>query len=870
MTTKDKIHSILSLIESAGLVRSNEFIRIGIPLPSGQFHDAEDIRISDGKQILPSERKPTIYWPDGSIKWCLLGFYILLDKYEEKNIFLSTAQTASRPKNQDPPIKDGTDSIQVKTKNYDFQLSKRHFCFFKRITRKDTVVAENGFCSLLTGDDESLEAVIDEFDCRTVHGEQYPLYSEVVMAGRFHNSNGPMAFNFETRLEFFFESDRVDCSMTLHNPNRARHPSGLWDLGDINSLYIKDFSLGFDVNDKQEIRWKAEPGQDWELLKGNTVDIYQESSGGEHWDSPNHKNRYNRVPMQYKGYRCKCDNYTQTGNRASPMIGIDYKNFSINVGIEKFWQNFPKSLRANGNRIELNLLPEQFPDLIELQPGEKKTHHFFIDLSGHLDKAALTENPIHISLNQEWINRCQVLPFELVKDEQDPIGKIIQEGIMGPDSFFAKREIIDEYGWRNFGDIYADHEADLYKGEDIFISHYNNQYDPLYGFLIQYLLTGDNKWFELANDLARHITDIDIYHTDEDRDEYNGGAFWHTDHYLDAKTSSHRSYSQFHEYVYEGHAGGGGPGGEHCYTTGLYYHYLLTGCEASKQAVLELSNWITHFYEGSGTFFDLLVSLRNAKEDGFKNILTGKYSLDRGTGYYVNALLDKFLLTNDKTVLQQAEKVINNTVHPLDDIDKRDLGDIERRWFYTIFLQNVCRYMTIKEDLFELDDEYHHAKDALLHYALWMVKNEYPYLEKPDVLEFPNHTWTAQDFRKVNILVFAADYVDEQKQTYLEKASQLHNYIVENLSIEPTRTYCRILVILMQNHIPLRSRFQLTTQNTAGQTKQYLSPESISIYLVAKNLMSNLFGVLRHFSIKNEICWFNKRTQIFSRFNSKQ
>ena len=38
----------------------------------------------------------------------------------------------------------------------------------------------------------------------------------------------------------------------------------------------------------------------------------------------------------------------------------------------------------------------------------------------------------------------------------------------------------------------------------------------IHGALIQYLRTGDGKWFQLADDLARHVIDVDIYHTSAD------------------------------------------------------------------------------------------------------------------------------------------------------------------------------------------------------------------------------------------------------------------------------------------------------------------------------------------------------------------
>ena len=62
----------------------------------------------------------------------------------------------------------------------------------------------------------------------------------------------------------------------------------------------------------------------------------------------------------------------------------------------------------------------------------------------------------------------------------------------------TEREVIDEYGWRHFGDVWADHETAYYDGPRPVISHYNNQYDVLQGFLIQFLLSGDVRWWELG------------------------------------------------------------------------------------------------------------------------------------------------------------------------------------------------------------------------------------------------------------------------------------------------------------------------------------------------------------------------------------
>ena len=82
-----------------------------------------------------------------------------------------------------------------------------------------------------------------------------------------------------------------------------------------------------------------------------------------------------------------------------------------------------------------------------------------------------------------------------------------------------RREPSDEYGWRNFGEIHADHEEKHYPGATPLVSHYNNQYDPVMGTLLHYLRTGDEDWLRLCADPlpARHVIDIDIYHTQKDK-----------------------------------------------------------------------------------------------------------------------------------------------------------------------------------------------------------------------------------------------------------------------------------------------------------------------------------------------------------------
>src|SRR5207244_1063179 len=63
-----------------------------------------------------------------------------------------------------------------------------------------------------------------------------PLRATVRLEGRFR---GRVPARFVARLGFHAGTALVRVDFTLHNPRRARHPGGLWDLGDGGSLLFR-------------------------------------------------------------------------------------------------------------------------------------------------------------------------------------------------------------------------------------------------------------------------------------------------------------------------------------------------------------------------------------------------------------------------------------------------------------------------------------------------------------------------------------------------------------------------------------------------------------------------------------------------------
>lgn len=798
--------SIKLPIEFESNVDSNQKLvsEVSVPLPKSMVFALEQLSVttvpthqSDIPNEIDALCQVVSYWPDNSIKWAKLTIERVNQTQMYLNINSAQKETPDNSNKQFLANANDIDNYSYKSGSNTLTLDLANHQLAILDDNNNTILSlDSDDLALTDSQGQSLKASLDSATAIQQDNLNNSLSSAITLKieGHFLDT----LVRFQLIVDWLLPYDLVKFTLQIHNTNRATHQGGKWDLGDPGSFHFKSLDIKLSTSQKfQAQNHTFTDVQNNQSFNAETFFCEQFSSGGENWQSPVHVNHNNQVEINKNGFVLKHGENEHTGLRCQPVVRL--KN-NLALTLNQFWQNFPKSLAVTNNTVTLGLFPSTHY-LHELQGGEKKTHSFWVSLNS--DNNDLTSSHLNNRgfIDWDWTNQCDLYPFiEKETVNANTLQSIIDLGIDSTSSFMAKRETLDEYGWRNFGELYADHETAGYQGKDLFVSHYNNQYDPIYGFLRQYLTTGNNKWFELADDLAAHVKDIDIYHTTLDKNEYNGGLFWHTDHYLQAFTSSHRSYSKHQANdVYQDHAGGGGPGGQHCYTTGLYLHYCMTGQQSSKDAVLKLANWITQVYEGTGTCLELLLAFKNRHVAGYKNHFTGQYPLDRGIANYVNALLDSFELTQDHNYLSQVQHILTNTVHPEENLAERDLENVENTWFYTVLLQALCRFLQVKQSRQEFDEYFYYCRDCLLNFGDWMLEHEYPYLQKPDILEYPNDTWTAQDLRKAHVLAGAYYFAPHKKAEYLEKALFFQHYVTDKLTKADTKTYTRILVLLMQN-----------------------------------------------------------------------
>lgn len=859
-----------------GIERSREPLKVGVPLPKGIVQNTTQLALLfASNEPLQADFSPMLNWPDGSIRWLEVSTVVDITQNSPDKLLLTTLPSdSSIPKSSLKFSWSGND-LTVDTGRLELRLRNDHLDW--EISLKDPSFSGmvNSHIPFLTDKNDNT--------CRPVLTQKWLVAKSrntsltLESMGQWVTSSNQTFANFLCRLTCFEESETIEVEMVLHNARRSLHRGGLWDLGDPGSIRIRSHGLTVTTT-KSGTPW-LQPEEKGEIQESSQecaeIALYQDSSGGKNWNSRNHLDANMNISTRFQGYQVtRSGQQTASGYRARPIAGITGIS-PVQVGIRQFWENFPGSVNVMPNALTINLLPPETTGLHELQGGERKSRTLWLNYSNDRNALYWTRSQLIPVLAAHQFEKAQAFPWFKADAASGPLESLIQAGVEGTQNFFNKREVIDEYGWRNFGELFADHET-LYQpeGERPLISHYNNQYDAVYGFARQFASSGNPRWFMLMDDLARHVVDIDIYHTDKDRSEYNHGLFWHTDHYLDAVTCTHRTFSCHNSTSSTPGQTGGGPGAEHCYTTGLFYHYLLTGNTESRKAVLGLAHWIRNLHEGSGGFLEQVLAIKKNDVPAFKSLIRGeqptvhRYPFTRGTGNYINALLDAWQLEPEKDWLKHLEIVIQRTVHPSDDIQKRNLLDVEEGWSYLILLASLARYLRLKELFNVRDKPYHYARDCFLNYIFWISQNERSFLAAPEKLEFPNDTWVAQDIRKSMLLFQGAEYTHDNqlRSFYIERGSDWLERVCQALSKSSQKQFTRILAILMQNYGPHQYTSQVSIKDSShakDPTEPALYNEKLTLNwggLIYRIMQRLIFGV-KSFRPGREKDWLRARLE---------
>lgn len=793
----------IRVAETHGLRRSAERICIGVPLPRGVLIDPQDLQLRDDQDVaLAGQYRTLARWSDGSVKWLQVQTRVAMAPSSSATLRLTSSRQGMTTLPGLTCRADRTDSaVEVDTAVVKLRFPTSGSVLVSHMAESPPVAQVI-----------DVEAVLIDGSGTTLHGRidgveieaSGPVVTTVVVSGRFHAGHITSALRFVARVDATAGSSAVDIDFCVWNPQPATHAGGLWDLGDPGSVRFRDLSLicrGADA-EAVRLRW-TDSGTIASHDTSAPVTIYQDSSGGERWNSPNHVDASGRLTVTFRGFRVTEARNGETvavasGHRADAALSTQGANARVGIAIGEFWQSFPTALRRRDDTLQAALFPAECSAGFELQGGERKRRRVRVDFAAgeSADDLAAFAFPLEVSTDPSWAESTKAVAWSAASSERhdprylDYIGQIVS----GSASFFARRDAIDEYGWRNFGDLYADHEAVHHIGAEPFITHYNNQYDFVYGAFLQWQRTADPAWRRLMSELARHVIDIDIYHTSGDRSFFNGGLFWHTDHYKPAATCTHRTYSRANA---GGGNYGGGPANEHNYSSGLLHYFFATGDPDAADAVRTLADWVCAMDDGRLNPLGLIDESATGAASSSRD--RDYHKPGRGAGNSINTLMDAYAVSGDWRYWLKLEELIRRCIHPADDIAALGLDDPENRWSYLVFLQVLGRYLDQKLERGETDYMFWYGRDSLLHYARWMLHHEVPFKDVLHKVELPTETWPAHDVRKCHILHLASKYADNgsaEAEQFRARAAFFYDRCLTDLLAFPTSGLTRPLVIL--------------------------------------------------------------------------
>ncbi len=613
----------LTVSESADATRVGEVASQAVQFGMGRLRSAKHIavRTRDGKAV-PSQMRPFAHWPDGSIQSAVVTFPVDVQASGKAEYALHFG-TRITPIDIPDPLKveesDGSFKIDTGRLRVEIPRESGRILSAVSVDGKKVMIPSWGL-ELETEGGRLLKS-----DGRTatscVLAKRGPLLAVVVKTGKLADDAGEV---IDYRYELHFTRGSADVRFFPRFSNVV-HPEG---------VFIKQLSL--------KLPWQMERAAVYYAASENGTPVRVES--------------HDAIDL----YQHTHDTLTITGadtdlSRATGrMTGWTLLDGTtpLKVGLRYAWQMYPKSMRVD-NGLTIDLVPppltnEDIPDaakkppevvgrtiggvgypqalgrpgLFRLAVGESISHELWLafgddDNGAPEQQFAAGLDPVRAWADPTYVAGTRV--FCAFHPTDSTVFPRYEKAMGGAyDVFMKRRRDRKQYGMENFGD-------DTFEwGYGPSYTFWSNQEDDrTHGMLMQYVRSGDLRWWDLGEQAARHYRDVDLIAASPKRPSDIGGPIHHNSRHFVSKgwVADHtRSV----------------PDTGHSWSEGLVDYWLLTGDLLAGEAVVRMGDW----YVG--------------KVDASR---FGGGGQERGQGWALTGLTSIYRATGDPRYLDAAQRV---------------------------------------------------------------------------------------------------------------------------------------------------------------------------------------------------------------------
>ena len=561
----------LTVEEPSGVDREQWPVTSGIPLAAGELLEARQVALeaADGRAV-PLQTEVLARWPDGSIRWLLLDFQLDLAAGEKKRFTLRYGPGAA-PAMVERPIRVERTGGNVAIETGPLRLAGGVWLDLDGDGQFSAAeqLAGGGPGFVLT-DAEGRRFTASDPDAALEVEQSGPIRACLRVSGS-HVSEHGRRFRYVARIHAYRGKPWVRICYTFINDD----PDAL--LAKIRSLELV-----------------VRPG--WGQPDGGAVLLDGKPGGGERL-------------FQIDERQYEVDG-RPAGRRGCGWAALSGEQAGLAVGLREFWQNWPKSIEAAPGELRLGICPALPPGLYDGKPLEEENklyyalrggvHTFKVGVArthelwatffpGPADPARLArffraaEEPLLATPEPRHVSASRALGDFPPADPDRPEKYCGYDAWLGRalDAHLERREKDREFGMLNFGDWYGERR----------VNWGNLEYDLQHGLFLQYVRTGQRRFFLRAEQAARHHIDVDVVHATNAQlknpwgEPPQVGDIWlhacnHTGgYYENAPLPVERTYQM-------GHSTNFG----HVWVAGDLEYYYLTGDRRAREVAIEIAD----------------------------------------------------------------------------------------------------------------------------------------------------------------------------------------------------------------------------------------------------------------------------------------
>ncbi|MBN1288483.1 MAG: hypothetical protein JXA49_02460, partial [Actinobacteria bacterium] len=559
----------LTVHERSGVDRTSEPVTSGVPLSrSANIKSVDALRLVDSSgNNVPAQFAVTSRWGgapgDGSlpIRWLLVDFASSVSAGGSAAYYLQSGGSGSATGTNLRVTRNDAEYLDITTGAGVFSFNKNSFNIFNSVTVGPARLIAPGNSSQIRAVAPGGEEFISTAAPANISIEcDGPIRKTVKVTGSLGNGSGKL-LDYTARISLFNDSADARLSISIANKRDPQVDEGqpeCWDIGCPRSAEFRDLTLRIESEAAGGGTLKLGGNEVQEFQVGaGSLEIYQDSSGAPNWNR--HQGNHPRPSsyVSFRGYRTYVNgSQAASGNQPDPWIQSSGTGGGLAATVRDFWQNYPKALRGTGNTVEVSLFPDEYTGNYSFRPQEQKTHEvllsFFNPGSGAAQatrKCLAFQDPLFAEasaayyLSTRATGRVTGISGDAEFASYEELARSALNGTSPdgePRNLYQAIDDASFYSWQDYGELPIDYENGG-------TAQFNDKYNFGLGMMLQYLRSGDFRWFRLAEAEGKHVSDLDVLHYQGEIDIWwKGGFFGHGYHDEDGNSNPNRNYGAPH------------------------------------------------------------------------------------------------------------------------------------------------------------------------------------------------------------------------------------------------------------------------------------------------------------------------------------